>query len=325
MLRVRIAILVIALTGVVLALSVWQFSQRAAADLQARESATNSNLTRKESAARAPSAPAPSATATATPPASQNTASDYQARFRNAGDMLTFVASIQDAAQAGDGVAQFYMYRAIHRCWNEYMIYFGRGERERTLDQALINAEQMPGYSADAARELFQQCRRFKEANPTALLEGWNWLQAAVKSRYPLALSAMAAERGSSEFGSMNPNKSPEQYAEVRALAREALLSKDPQVIFDLARVTWRLTPQGESSDETAAVWVIAACTRGFDCSSNSESFSFVCRLDAACQPYETGIDILRRQFGSKFDDLQERAHLLNEQIDQGRFDEFWP
>jgi hypothetical protein len=247
------------------------------------------------------------------------TPGDIAIRFHDATDMLAFAMSILDAANAGDGAAQYYMYRAIRRCTSEYGLYFGRNDRERTLDQALIQAERIQGLSPDSTRELYQQCRAFKESNLKGLGEGPVWLDAAVKSRYPLALAAKAVERFTSGFG-MTPEASAARRTDGGALAREALRSREPEVIFDLAGVA-SLTQKGEAADEIAGVWMIAACQRGFDCGGHSEAFRFLCRLDVACQPYETLVDLLRRQLGERFDEFERRARELNDDIDHERFD----
>jgi hypothetical protein len=213
------------------------------------------------------------------------------------------------------------MSRVFERCTREYWLYFGRNERERTLDQALILAEQIPGLIPDVARELFEKCQRFKQANTKSLGDGPAWLDAAVKSHYPLALAIKARERSKPEFGT-SPSAAAEQKAAVRALAIEALKSGSADVVYELASAVAMFAEAGDDSDDVYNTWLIAACRRGFDCSSDSEVFHVLCSMDPACQPFETLLDPLRRRLGSHFDELDRRATELNAKIDAGRFDE---
>jgi hypothetical protein len=269
--------------------------------------------------AREPIRSAAANTQRATP--ARKAALDYATRFRNAEDLLSFAEEIHEAASAGDGAAQFYMFRVFERCSREYLMYFGRDERERTLDQALILAEQIPGFSSDVARELFQKCRRFKQTNTKTLGDGPAWLDAAVKSHYPLALAVKARERSKSEFGT-TPRTAAEQKATVRALAIEALKSGSADVVYELAPAVAMFAEAGDNAEDVYNTWLIAACNRGFDCGSDSEVFRVMCSMDPACQPFETFLDPLRRRLGSHFDEVERRATDLNARIDAGRFDE---
>jgi hypothetical protein len=322
MMQARSIVLSLVSAGVLFAGVLWYLHEPPAEAAPSAASATATAIASTPDVDPPAIAPVAPITAPSEPPKKNAAQADIAKRFHDADDLFAFATSIQDAAKAGDGAAQYYMYRAIRRCHSEYMLYFGRNDRERTLDQALIQAEAIPGFSPETARELYQQCRTFNTSNPKGLGEGAVWLDAAVKSRYPLALSAKAIEKNKPEFA-MTAEAKAAQRAEVGELAREALRSKEPQVLFDLSLVASlsQLNKEGESADETAAVWIMAACARGLECGANSEVFRVLCRLDAACQPYETLVDLLRRQLAGRFDLLDARARELNDDIDHERFD----
>jgi len=249
------------------------------------------------------------------------TTTDYAARFRDADDLLAFIASIRAAAET-DGAAQYYLYRAIRRCTREYILYFAHGDRERTLDQALVLAQENSGLDPQTARDLFEQCKNIREQAPSTLTEGPQWLARAAESRYPLAFSAVAREKARELYQTSKSDRLVQAKAEVRELAIEALHSGQAEVIADLAEVVPRFADNPGAADDVNAVWIIAACQRGASCGNESEGFRFLCRMDAACQPYETVIDLLRRAKGTSYDELDARARDLGEKIDQGRFDE---
>jgi hypothetical protein len=62
---------------------------------------------------------------------------DYAAGYRDADDLLAFVKSIAPSAEAGDPDALYWTFRASRRCVRDYIIYFGHGDHERTLERAL--------------------------------------------------------------------------------------------------------------------------------------------------------------------------------------------
>ena len=64
------------------------------------------------------------------------------------------------------------------------------------------------------------------------------------------------------------------------------------------------------------SAWRLAACRRGYDCSQQAEWLRFHCGMDFNCQPYESGIDYIRRNNGADFDELERRAGELNAKLD---------
>jgi hypothetical protein len=63
-------------------------------------------------------------------------------------------------------------------------------------------------------------------------------------------------------------------------------------------------------------VWRMAACQRGYDCSSNNEWLVWACRYDRNCQPYETMVDYIHRHRSEDFDEIEQKARDLNAKLD---------
>jgi hypothetical protein len=109
---------------------------------------------------------------------------------------------------------------------------------------------------------------------------------------------------------------------EIRALAKDAIRSKDPEAIFRLAYVE-SITGRSGTPEDVAGAWMLAACQRGLECGRDSEAFQFFCKWDPACHPSESLVDLFRRR--PRFDEFQRLANELNARLDADRFDEIIP
>jgi hypothetical protein len=114
---------------------------------------------------------------------------------------------------------------------------------------------------------------------------------------------------------------------EMTALARDALRSKDPAVLMELSRVpiaheSFGAQRSGRDFNAESAVWMLAACQRGYECGAGNEEFRYICALDFACQPFDTLVDMLRRANPDDFDELELRATELNAKLDADQFDD---
>jgi hypothetical protein len=254
---------------------------------------------------------------------------DYAAGYRDADDLLAFLKSIAPAAQAGDPDALYWTFRASRRCVRDYMIYFGLGAHERTLEQALaMNAQSGP--DEKSTRELYARCANFKAAADNPYRDWKALLKRAADAGSPVAQATLADEMRGEVLSAQDPASKARIEGDMRALARQALRSKDPAVLFELAGVAaTRVKPtevdvNGGSwqVDDVYSVWIIAACQRGYDCSLDDEGFRYVCHLDFACQPFDTIVDMLRRGRPDNFHELQLRASDLNAKLDANRCDE---
>jgi hypothetical protein len=93
-------------------------------------------------------------------------------------------------------------------------------------------------------------------------------------------------------------------------------------VVWQLADLSKLFVGDAAQAAELDWVWRLAACQRGFDCSQTAEWYRVMCRSDPNCQPYETGVDFIRRLRADDFAEIERRAADLNAKIDAGRFDE---
>jgi hypothetical protein len=254
---------------------------------------------------------------------------DYAAGYRDADDLLAFLKSIAPAAQAGDPDALYWTFRASRRCVRDYIVYFGHGDHERTLEGALAMNAQF-GPDEKSTRELYARCASFKAAADNPYRDWKASLKRAADGGSPVGQAAFANEKRLELVGAQDPTSKARLEDEMLTLARQALRSKDPAVLIELSGVAaTRVKPTDVDAnggswqvDDMDSVWIIAACQRGYDCSLDNEDFRYVCHLDFACQPFDTILDFLRRRRPDNFDELQLRASDLNAKLDANRFDE---
>jgi hypothetical protein len=253
----------------------------------------------------------------ATPAAAQVLVATLEANFEESSDVLAFAESIVGAARAGDDAARYWMYRAISECTSDFRTLFAKENGEmRSLEEALAERADF-FFTEDMIRESYTRCRRFREANPKGLGEAQVWLQTAVESRNPRAQVERARLLAvDAAYGAQNPE---ELRGESRRLVGEALRSRDPAVIEEVGRVGARIAPHDSTLADS---WIVAACARGLDCSSATDTFKVWCIRDPACQPFETIVDVMRRAYGDEFATIESRARDINDSVDAGQFDD---
>ena len=240
-------------------------------------------------------------------------------QFAAAKDLWEFAESVLPRAQAGDAAAQFYLFKALRYCDDGYRFYFDRGGKRRTLDQALQWASTRPTTSLDEVREIHQKCFRLKESTHS-FGAGDDWLFAANSKHFPLANMEMAQRLwGQSVKAQGNPHDALPD--EAQRLALLALRSKDPEVLFQFGDLTGMFRDVDSASQEQW-VWRLAACQRGYDCSSSAEWLRAFCRFDRNCQPYEGGVDFIRRNNPGDFEEIDTLARDLNAKLDADQFDQ---
>jgi hypothetical protein len=235
--------------------------------------------------------------------------------FAATDDLLAFVEGIHPTAQAGDGAAAYYMFRALDRCQTEYGLRFGGGRRERPFDEVLADQSVLSQFGEADLRRIHGQCQRLRESDPARFGPMDDWLLKAADAGYARAQAEWALRLVNGSAGTQDG----EALEKARELARAALESKDPAVFVPVSSVIRGLT---ESDADRDASWFVAACQRGFDCGPGSEMTRIVCRFDTNCQPYESSLDLLRRHSGNDFDAIERGAREINAAIDARRFDE---
>jgi len=110
----------------------------------------------------------------------------------------------------------------------------------------------------------------------------------------------------------------PPTVGPARDLAVAAALSGDPDSIFEMMNWVDGTTHSTEESRVLLGAWGLLACQRGYDdCGPSSQWLSSVCTWDVQCAEDKSVIDTLRRQYGDRFDDVQDLANSIGLAIDQ--------
>jgi hypothetical protein len=161
------------------------------------------------------------------------------------------------------------------------------------------------------------------EASPGTFGYGTDWTADAAKLGFPPAQAMEAQAKAQRAQYNSDETSQAAARAEARTLAIEALRTRDPEVVREIAEVAAALKSDNEAkANKRRLPWLLAACLRSPDCDSLNEQMKTRCRFDPQCQPYETPLDILRRDAGNDFDELERRARELNEKIDAGTIEE---
>lgn len=229
------------------------------------------------------SKPPPASTAT---PAVTPVAVGYAERFRDATDFLVLARSLHAAAKSGDVTAQFYLYRTLEQC--------------------------LPGGLAQQD----ERCRTFRESSVRDLGEAEQWLQMAAVGGEPRA-QVVYAGRLVGSLQSLPPDEASRTIEDARRQVAAALVSKDPEVVFDTAAVLILRGGGNHPAAGDAEAWWLAACTRGLDCSPGSDRTRQICRMDGNCQPFESLPDVIRRD-AMDYDLVARRAAEINRALDAG-------
>ncbi len=249
-----------------------------------KQTGSTSAATPVAAAPGSPSTPSAVTTSTATSASSPN----YRSQVANATDMLPVVKSLFQRAQSGDGAAQYWLAKALAHC----------GDRNtRTPEcQALHASPENFGNASD-------------------------WIALSAGAGYPLG----QVEQAAAQITTARVNRDPDadaRLAESKKLAVTALRSGDPEVIMQASRVTFLLNnptvDNYQDASSAAQPWRIAACMRGADCSPQSDWVRDFCRDAGNCQPGESGLDLLRRSLGSRYDEVERQARDINAKIDAG-------
>jgi len=235
-------------------------------------------------------------------------------------DNLARADAILAKAQGGDADAQYALYRLLFECDDGYRGYFEHGKKRRSLDEALqIASTRGPAMNIDDATEIYQKCHRLKEGDSTRFGRTEDWLRKSADGRNPRAQIDLASEL-TGEAGESGSADDAAKRDEAKRLARDALASKDPAVIWVVGDLTLLIRGNLDQPRHDQWIWKLAACQRGYDCSSTAEWRKAYCRFDVNCQPYETGLDIIRRYTKSDYDEIEQEAKDLNARLDANDF-----
>lgn len=250
----------------------------------------------------------------------QNPPESLKAKLDRSRDFLAFAASILEDAKAGDANAQYYLAYSLQYCDFFYDFYFVRGNKRRTLDEAMQWASTRVGLSADEARLVHERCHELRSMDPPPFGGFDQWLNVAAASGHPLARIHLANEL-SAKVGVSGTPEDIKNKQEAKELTLQALRSKDPEVIFQAADLAMLFLGDDVKADEAQWVWRVAACKRGLDCGPNSDWIKMACKYDYNCQPQDNVLDLIRRYNSQRYDTIDRKANELNEKLDANKFD----
>ena len=285
------------------------------------ESAIRSTAMRVEkpvSEARAPDSAAGPARGAAGSP-------DYRTRLRDARDYWDLAESFYVNARQGDAAAQYWLSRALAYCESLYDWYFivhlDHGTvRHRTLDEAQQLTATRPVFTADDIRDIQKRCQRLRSADAPPFGTSREWLEDATAANYPMA-QASAALGQALQGHQADAEAARGARDEARRLALDALRSRDPTVMAQMGDIAANLAGSPADARREQWVWPLAACMRD-NCASMEEWRRLFCNIDTQCQPFETPVDVIRRQAGNDYDAVERRARELNEKLDAGTLEE---
>ena len=241
-----------------------------------------------------------------------------ESRFHASAELWQFAESLLPAAQGGDPAAQYYLSRTLKYCDDNFRFYFIRGSRRRTLDEAMQWASTRTGTKAEEAREVHARCGRLQETSHKFGTAA-EWLAASKEKGFPMAMID-TARRMATTAGFSGATEHVEMRNEAKRLAPRALDSKDPEVIFNMGDLAALFVGDMQKASQAQWVWRLAACKRGYECGQDAEWIQLQCRFDPNCQPYESGVDFIRRVNSEDFDEIERLANDLNARLDAGEF-----
>jgi len=252
---------------------------------------------------------------------------DYRAQFRAADDYWDLAQALYVPARQGDPSAQYWLSRALAYCESLYDWYFivhlpNGGVRHRTLDEAQQLTASRPVFTPDDVHDIQKRCQQLRSADYPPFGTSREWLEAATTANYPMAQVSAALNRAL-QVRQTDTDGARAARDDARRLAFDSLRSRDPDVMAQLGDVAANLA--GDDPAEARKqqwLWPLAACLREAKCDSMSEWMRLFCNIDTQCQPFETPVDVIRRQAGNDFDEIERRARELNEKLDAGTLEE---
>ena len=253
---------------------------------------------------------------------------DDQARLRASQDYFQFAAETYERAKQGDPSAQYYLSSALTYCESLYDWYFVVHEsdgavRHRTLDEALQLTASRPVFTPDDVLDIQQRCQKLRKTQPPPFGTSREWLDAAIGADFPLAQASAALNLALQGYERGDPDKARAARTAAREMALDALRTRDPQVMAQMGDVAANLAMDNPAEARKVQwVWPLAACLREANCASMTEWIRLFCNIDTQCQPFETPLDIIRRQAGNDYDEVERRARELNQKIDAGTLGE---
>jgi hypothetical protein len=264
--------------------------------------------------------------APSSPPASTSKMS-MRIEFRESRNYAEFVRRLAGSAAAGDPIAQYLTARALKYCDNSANIhksFLNPGGSLRTRNEIEVRVAKYPEDLQQELLDAYDRCHEFlADTSQTDATTAWeSWLDKASTAGYPPAQSLKADVSRQGDLIRDSANASPGDVVPptagpARDLAVAAVLSGDPDSIFEMANWVDGTKRSTEDYGAVSGAWGLLACQRGYDdCGPTSQWLRSVCSYDVQCADDNSVIDSLRRQFGSSFDGVQSLANAIGRAID---------
>jgi len=253
---------------------------------------------------------------------------NLRAQFRQSKNYAEFVRGLAGAAAAGDPIAQYLTARALKYCndtANLHQSFRNPDGSLRTRNEIEVRVGKYPTGLQQQILDSYDRCQDFmadsSQADATSAWAGW--LDKAASAGYPPAQSLKADVSRQAELMSDVANASggdiiPPTAGPSRDLAVAAVLSGDPDSIFEMMNWVDGTKHSAEDSGILLGAWGLLACQRGYDdCGPSSQWLESICTWDVQCADDNSVIDSLRRRYGDRFDDVQNLANSIGMAIDQ--------
>lgn len=253
------------------------------------------------------------------------TTKDLRIQFREARNYAEFVRALNSEASAGDPVAEYLTARALKYCHdNAHWRFQHTGGPLRTRNELEVRVGKYPLGLQQEILDAYDRCQYFSQAegegDPTSAWE--SWLDRASAAGYPPAQSFKADVSRIAQLLSEAANATggdiiPPPVGPARDLAIEAAVSGGPDAIFSMMNWVDGTKYSSEKYWALSSAWGLLACQRGYDgCGPTSPWLRSICNLDAQCADDSSVIDTMKRQFGGRFEDVQNLARKIGQAID---------
>jgi hypothetical protein len=253
---------------------------------------------------------------------------DLRAQFRESRNYADFVRGLAGTAATGDPIAQYLMARALKYCNDSDNLHKGFRNSNgslRTRNEVEIRVAKYPPSLQQENLDAYDRCQGFSQDGGQAdATNAWaSWLDKASMAGYPPAQSLKAEVARNTEVMRDAANATsgeiiPPPVGPSRDLALGASLSGDPESIIEMMNWVDGTKRAGDDYWALSSAWGLLACQRGYDgCGPTSPWLRGICSWDTQCADDSSVIDMLKRQFGSRFDDVQNLANSIGFAIDQ--------
>ncbi len=251
---------------------------------------------------------------------------DLRTQFRKSQNYAELVREFAVSAAAGDPTAEYLTARALKYCRDTIRLHFRNSKGlVRTRDEVEGRIGKYPVGLQQEILEAYDRCHEFlaDSSQPDSMPAWESWLDRASAVGYPPAQSLKADISRQADLMRDAANASggdiiPPTYGPARDLALRAVLSGNPDSILEMTNWVDGTKHSMDESADLQGAWQLLACQRGYDdCGSTSEWLRSMCNWDAQCANDSSVTDYLRRQFGTRFDDVQNLANSIGLALDQ--------